>query len=211
MSLKVVRIPDGDAWGRLMEAWGALLDRYQALTLSAPDPDVAYWHREESLTGLLATAAWQIEGAGVEGAGLVEFSTTRTWPLPEESGTGAGDAWLRIGDRWYTVEAKLCWSSSRIRASLTQAKEDLGSLPESDRGEWGVAVCYCVPELKSPPRAGLMEKLGEDLAAEFPEEELVVVYTPHGSAPEHGGLFYPGVAVVGRVVRWSHGGESKTS
>ena len=206
MPLKVVRLPEGDAWARLMETWGGLLDRYHALALRAHDEDVAYWHREESLTGLLATAAWQIGGAG-----LVEFSTTRTWLLPEESGTGAGDAWLLIGDRWYAVEAKLCWSSSGIRASLTQAKDELGSIPEGDRGEWGLAVCYCVPELKSAPRASPMEELGKNLAAEFPEEALIVVYTPKGSTPEHGGLFYPGVAVVGRVVPWSPGGQSKTS
>ncbi len=194
MQIQTLRVAEGDDWKRLVEAWGDFLDRYEML--SRPDLDVGYWHREESLTGLLASAAWKSGGAG-----LVEFSTERTRMLPEESGTGYGDAYLWIGRQWYTVEAKLCWSAPGIEASLVSARDDLLSLRAEDRAGRGLVLVYCVPAVRDRPRPGLIEQLGKDLTHQFPAADLVVAYTAKES-PTWGGYYYPGMVAVGNLEPW---------
>ncbi len=171
MQIQTLRVAEGDDWKRLVEAWGDFLDRYEML--SRPDLDVGYWHREESLTGLLASAAWKSGGAG-----LVEFSTERTRMLPEESGTGYGDAYLWIGRQWYTVEAKLCWSAPGIEASLVSARDDLLSLRAEDRAG-GPAV------LAALTRAGRGDRAGDEKERRHEREgdEKRPNAAPHGSDP----------------------------
>jgi len=196
MPMEIGRLPDKEGWADLIRAWGVLLDRYEEL--SAADYDVGYWHKENTLTALLASAAWQSGGAG-----LVEFETQRTRILPEQSGEGSGDAWLKIGKVWYSVEAKLCWTPDEIEGNIQVAHDQLLTLPESHRADFGLALCYSVPEIKGKSRVGLIEGLGKDLARRLPEASLVVSYKPlKTEAPEHVGAVYPGMAAVGRIVDW---------
>ena len=196
MPVESLRVPDREGWTSLIDAWGSLLDRYETATVA--DEDVAYWHREESLTALLATAAWQSGGIGV-----VEFETQRHRMLKEQSGAGAGDAWLRVGKSWYALEAKLCWVPDEIKSNLEAAQTDLSTLAPGDRADFGVALCYCVPSIKGKARDGLIATLARDLGRRFPESSLVVAYTTQRRpAPEHQGCAYPGLVMVGKVIEW---------
>ncbi len=198
MPLEKLRVPN-DAWTNLVHAWGVLLDQYERLASQPPaaDYDVAYWHGEQSITGTLASTAWQSGGAGI-----VEFETKRLRLLPEQSGGGSGDAWLLIGKSWYTVEAKLCWIPDDVRSSIEAARSQLDMLPQEDRVGAGVVLCYCVPEVRES-RAGLIDGLAGELARLYPNCELVVAYTPlRKQAQEHQGKTYPGMVVVGEIVEW---------
>ena len=189
----------GVEWEGLVKAWGEILDRYEVL--SADDGrDVAYWHSEDALTALLATAAWQIDA----GAGLVQFSTVRRRATPEESGKGFGDAWLRLGQRWYAVEAKLCWAAHEIKTSLELAIGDLWSLRPEDRAHGGLALCYCVPSISSAPRVDFIKETARDAVRQCPDAEFIVAYMPKGSVPrdEDEGYIYPGMVAVGQLVSW---------
>ena len=59
MPVDIVRLqlPDTEGWGDLIRTWGGLLDRYEEL--SAADYDIAYCHKENTLTAMLAAAAWK--------------------------------------------------------------------------------------------------------------------------------------------------------
>ncbi len=145
MPLYKLKLPAGEGWSELVDAWGKLLGDYARLV--EPEKDVAYWHNEQTITALLATAAWQTGGAG-----LVEGATHRVRLLPEQSGSGAVDAWLKIGKHWYSLEAKLCWIADETKACVTAARSDLEALPADDRADCGIAVCYCVPATKGKMR-----------------------------------------------------------
>lgn len=110
MPIESHRVPQGEGWASLIDAWGRLLDQYEKFTNNT-DHDVAYWHGENAVTASLASAAWQNGGAG-----LVEFDTMRQRLIPTETGEGRGDAWLRVGEQWYTVEAKLCWTNEYVKS-----------------------------------------------------------------------------------------------
>src|SRR5881409_3873855 len=184
MPLHKLKLPAGDGWSELVDAWGKLLGDYARLV--EPVEDVAYWHNEQTTTALLATAAWQTGGAGI-----VEGATQRVRLLPEQSGSGAVDAWLKIGKRWYSLEAKLCWIADETKACVTAARADLEALTSDDRADAGLAFCYCVPATKGKMRDGLIEGLARDLAKNVPAAQLVVGYAPeHRNAPEHGGYLY---------------------
>ncbi len=192
MPLELVREPEGDDWARLLRAWGRILDEYEAR--SVPEPDVAYWHSEQALTSLLAMAAWEVGGVG-----FVEFSTERRRDPAEEPVLGWGDAWLRVGTKWYAVEAKLCWGFSHLEPSLALAVGDLWSLNPEDRAAGGLALCYCVPEVSGRASEEVVRRLARDgsLSAMF----FVATYTPKGSVPTHEGFAYPGMLAVGRLLR----------
>jgi hypothetical protein len=175
------RLPAGRAWEKLIQKWGYLLDEYERLASADGAPDVAYWHHENTITGLLTTAAWQIGGAGI-----VQFSTGRVYEAPEESGIGFGDAWIGVGERWYTVEAKLCWRPADIDSFLKLAAAQLETLPpESYQNTERLAVCYCVP-CRSQRTTGIpATKLAEDVARRRRDADLVVAYEAVGAPPSH--------------------------
>lgn len=176
-------------WKELFDAWAGLLDRYETV-----GQDVVYWHHEPAITSLLVTAAWKSNGAAI-----AEFSTERR--RPGEQGTGAGDAWILVHNRWYAVEAKKCDSVDVITGQLQLAVADLWSLPERDRADAGLALCYCVPcRLTSVT----VEQLAHH-AAQLPDIDFALAYTPKGAVPEWDGYKYPGMITAGRFVDWSTG------
>lgn len=148
MPLERLRVPKRDGWVEVIDTWGGLLDRYEE---KAGD-DVAYWHGENSLTASLAAAVWLAKGVA-----LVEFETKRIRRVQEQSGSGAGDAYLYVGKDWYTVEAKLCWYSDELEPYLGLACSNLQTIHPPDRaGTHALALCYCVlyiPEGKPWTRA----------------------------------------------------------
>lgn len=177
-----------------MKVFGDLLDQYEAATIPS-ERDVAYWHTELTITGLLVAAAWQ---AGA--VALPEFETVRRWHGIEEESVGRGDAWIRLpADAWSTVEAKLCWSFNEIDESFRQATEDLMSLQPSDRGNAALALVYCVPQLPLGTGADAVRRLAHEVLT---DAGLVVAYTTPNAAPDAEGHVHPGLIVVGRYFDW---------
>ena len=176
-----------------MDSWGAVLDRYEQLS----EDDVGYWHGEASLTASLVAAAWRSGGLG-----LAEFETKRVRRIREQSGKGSGDAYLRIGEGWYTVEAKLYWDLDGIEVGLEAARVDLRTLDVASRAGSPVALCYSVPMVpdESPPH--LITSKASDLLRQIPELDLLVVHTPLAQVREHDGYTYPGMIALGRIRQW---------
>jgi len=193
MPLDKVQVPDRGGWATFMDSLGALLDRYEELS----EDDVGYWHGEESLTASLVAAAWQ--GGGL---GLAEFETKRVRRIREQSGKGSGDAYLRIGEDWYTVEAKLCWDLDEIETSLEAARGNLRTLDVSSRAGSPIALCYSVPMVPDQSPAHLIASKARDLLRQIPELDLLVAYTPLKQPPEQDGYTYPGMIALGRVRQW---------
>jgi hypothetical protein len=192
MPLWVERASMDDGWAKLLAKWGELLDEYQKLT--ALERDVAYWHSEPTLTALLATSAWQTGGAG-----LVEFETERTRHFGAESGAGRGDAWLKVGQRWYAIEAKLCWMAEEIKVGLEAATADLTRMRKEDRADEALAVCYCVTELLTAPTQDFIRALTTKTARMLPDAVLIAGYVPSdGLAPGHGQRSFPGLITAAR-------------
>jgi hypothetical protein len=203
MPIERHRVPHGEGWASLIDTWGYLFDKYEKV--SNPDNDVAYWHGENALTASLASAAWQNGGAG-----LVEFDTKRQCLNPAESGGGRGDAWLRVGDRWYTVEAKLCWSDT-VKNCLGDARTQLSMLPKEDRANVGLILCYCVPEFPPDAPQGTFATLAADLERRFEDAELFATYGPVAKMPpRYADKVYPGMVVVGKIVPWGAGSATLT-
>ena len=108
MPLEALRVPERDRWPTLINAWGGLLDGYEEIARD----DFAYWHGENSLTASLAAAAWLANNS----ATLVEFETKRIRRIREQSGSGAGDAYLALA-RTGTPLRRSC-AGTRTRLSI---------------------------------------------------------------------------------------------
>src|SRR5262245_48235037 len=54
-------------WSDVLASWLQFLERYEVASKEAPD--LAYWHVEQSLTGLLGAAAWSERGWSLEAFG----------------------------------------------------------------------------------------------------------------------------------------------
>ena len=88
--------PSRPFWVAVVRDWLRLLGDYEHAVPS--DADLAYWHGERPLTGLLGVAAWQIGGWSLE-----EFCADRKRKDSDETGKGRGDLWLGWGpsfDGW---------------------------------------------------------------------------------------------------------------
>lgn len=192
------RLSTGNGWRELLSAWAELLDQYQQLAEQSGDPDVAYWHSEPALTGMLVSAAWQSGGAG-----LVEFDTKRRRPDLDASGPGLGDAYLLVGTKWYAVEAKLGWSIDEASEALNAAVTDLWSIRPADRAKCGLAVCFYTPQLSARPAAHVLEGEVRRLGERIPSATFLVGYTPIGEVPrDEDGNWWPGLVAIGQDVPW---------
>lgn len=114
--------------------------------------DVAYWYGERSLTGLLAAAAWLMP----DGWSLEEFTGERSKGKKPKVTPGRGDLWLQIGQRKFTVEAKVTWPEQlgnierwkgRVETKLGRAFSQLSQLAKPYRYGVPLAVCYVVPAI----------------------------------------------------------------
>ena len=85
--------------------WLQLLKTYETYeTKSDDDSDLAYWHGERPLTGLLAAAAWKISGWSLE-----EFGVRRKGPNSDHATEGRCDLQWGLQESQTTVEAKIAW------------------------------------------------------------------------------------------------------
>jgi hypothetical protein len=197
-----------DGWGGLLRRWGTLLDQYERL--AGIGKDVAYWHGERALTGILAAAAWQIQGGG----SLEEFVGRRgpqSHPRP-----GRGDAWIVTGGVWYCIEAKqysvygtpraaIRGTETRLRSAVRQLR-DLSRDYKTDRA---LALCYVLPgvswqgaEASNTKWREYSEALGDHFKA---DGTMVASYKSPGETSgrfryEGDGVLYHclGVILVGR-------------
>lgn len=139
-------------WNDLLKRWLTFLGTYERVGDSHGNPDLAYWHVEKSLTGVLGSAAWAINGWSLE-----EFCTDRA--VGDSTSAGHGDLWLGRDDASATVEAKMCWIDHNVQDpqrsvldALGEARTQLDSLdPETQFGQL-VSVCYIVPWYQKPKR-----------------------------------------------------------
>jgi len=199
-------------WLSLLRLLGRLMDTFQASASGEP----AYWYGERALTGLLAAAAWKMK----RGGSLEEFLSLRRHGRKNSS--GRGDAWVFVGNHWYTVEAKVKWPRSTsskailkaVSDGIGEAKAQLSSLDSAyKRGTTKAAVCYIVPELEvgvgdRPPSANQARESFLKVRDELDASNVVLAsYWHQGKLPRHrdrkeGKTFmYPGVIVV--VTWWS--------
>ena len=189
-------------WQRLLYRWSALI----AATTDEGD-DVPYWYGERTLTGLLGAAAWRLP----RGWALEEFTGLRGKRLKTKS--GRGDLWLGLGNRTYTIEAKVRWPPGNprnavqyARAAIMEASEQLWQLSRQYRLGTLIAVCYLVPcPMKDGPYA--KRDRGADMIATVKREFrggrwLAASYFPNYEPPTDNGRVYPGVILIGRVVSW---------
>ncbi len=107
-----VFVPSGfdnqSLWSDLLKRWLTFLEAYERVCDSHNDSDLAYWHVEKSLTGLLGAAAWAINGWSLE-----EFSAERI--AGSTRSAGHGDLWLGRERAIVTVEAKMCWIDHNVQ------------------------------------------------------------------------------------------------
>jgi hypothetical protein len=126
--------------------------RTSALAIPPRDFDLAYWHVEESLTGLLGAAAWAINGWSLE-----EFCTGRV--AGDSRSAGHGDLWLGREHANATIEAKMCWIDHNVQepeqcvlSGLAEARAQLYALDGDCQVGQLVSVCYIVPWYQKPKR-----------------------------------------------------------
>ena len=201
-----VCVPSGfsnrSLWTDLLTRWLAFLGTYKRVCDSHDDPDLAYWHVEKSLTGLLGSAAWAINGWSLE-----EFSTLRV--TGDSTSTGHGDLWLGRDHADATVEAKMCWIDHNVQDqekcvldALGEARTQLVSLdPECQFGQL-VSVCYIVPWYQKPKRGENGRKAIMSLQ-DFGREQgfVTAAHWAVSANIEDEGRKYPGVLLVGRKER----------
>lgn len=188
-----------DFWNDLLDYWLSLLEKYERVCRSHGDPDLAYWHVEKSLTGLLGAAAWSVKGWSLE-----EFSTRRGDADSESA--GHGDLWLGRNEAKATVEAKMCWIDHRVldlekalSDKLNEAQTQLFQLEKDSQFGRLMSVCYVVPWYTRPRRKGsgiraimALERLSR--AAGW----ATARYTTAADEIEEHGRKYPGVLLVAR-------------
>jgi hypothetical protein len=201
-----VSVPSGfgnrSLWSDLLTRWLTFLGAYERVCDSHGDPDLAYWHVEKSLTGLLGSAAWAINGWSLE-----EFCTDRV--AGDSTSAGHGDVWLGRDHADATVEAKMCWIDHNVQDreksvldALGEARSQLNSLdPECQFGQL-VSVCYIVPWYQKPKRGENGRKATLSLE-NFGRAQGFVTAT-HWAVTENiedAGRKHPGVLLVAREER----------
>lgn len=193
-------------WKSFFEAWCAVMDRYTELF---DGHDLAYWWDERPNTSYLAGAAWKLGGAAIEEFGVDRHSGTKT-------SKGRCDLWIKVPQLKLEceIEAKMIWGRTfdttlrNVTKRINEASKQLQS-PYTDpdrmaeRASVGIALCFICPEVRSP-------KEGEDMLKELynhfgncteKNKYLVAVYTPpQGTEIVDAHKYYPGVALIGKMV-----------
>jgi len=187
-------------WSVVLEIFGKLLHEYNS------GQDIAYWYGERALSGLLSAAAWRAK----DGWSLEEFSGLRR--TGGRQSTGRGDAWIGIGTRTFTVEAKIIWPQgpidtaiSDVRNQLNIAGDQLDSLAGVYQVDVPVAVCYAVPELNMSGRHATRDHI-KQFFTEVPRKlttsnRCVGSFWYKTDPPNYKGKLYPGIIVVAQF--WS--------
>jgi hypothetical protein len=114
---------------------------------------VPYWYGERTLTGFLNAAAWKSRGLALE------ESAAARGPVRKPR-AGRIDSYIVLGKpkTWYQIEAKVAWPSkpgakglqmaaTYVRRELNNAEEQLYSPADDYYGDFGLALCFIVPEL----------------------------------------------------------------
>jgi hypothetical protein len=188
-------------WVDLLKGFKKYLDRYRG-----DSDDVAYWYGERALSGFLASVPW---AAWAEGWSLEEFTGLRKDRKKQDRNPGKGDLWIGIGEKEFTVEAKVAWSNGPIlttindvRNKLKEAKRQLDALDTKYRVGFPAAVCYVVPSLASKTygtpshQDQFFSKVPKMLAT---SRRIVGAYryeNDKNEMPNDAGRLYPGLIVV---------------
>lgn len=187
-------------WNVVLEIFGRLLHEYNS------SHDVAYWYGERALSGLLSAAAWRAK----DGWSLEEFSGLRR--TGGRQSTGRGDAWIGIGKRTFTVEAKIIWPQGPVDTAISDVSNQLkiaGDQLDSLAGVYQVdipcAVCYAVPELNMSGRHAARNHI-KQFFTEVPRKlttsnRCVGSFWYKTDPPEYKRKLYPGILVVAQF--WS--------
>ena len=192
-------------WASLLRMFARFLDIY-----NEPPVDVAYWYGERALTGLLAAAAWKLNGWSLE-----EFTSLRK--RGKQDAAARGDAWFKVGRTAFTVEAKTRWPQGtdpdglvkvieRALAAASRQLKNMGSVYKAKTMK--AALCYVVPAIPVESFSGKFRHIQKTFA-ELPkilgsDHTAAVSYWYAQKAPRHkdptDGKFYvyPGVIVVAR-------------
>jgi len=195
------QFPQREFWIDLLNKWCELLKRYEA-----DKSDVAYWHGERPLTGLLGAAAWTLSG----GWSLEEFSTKRE--SGSGKGPGRGDLWIGRGESNATVEAKIYWVGGTILTAkedlgkrLDEAAEQLQAVGKKNREGDPVSVCYVVPWYDVPEGKDRGVKAINELETWARGESMVTAkhFAATDVRTKSKGSEYPGVLLVAEKVEWS--------
>jgi len=192
-------------WSRILRRLKRMLDEY-----NTPPGDAAYWYGERALTGLLAAAAWKLNGWSLE-----EFTSLR-WKGQKEK-TGKGDAWVGLGGIAFTIEAKVRWPQdtsldswqNNVDKGIAEASQQLKDLaPKYKTGTIKTAVCYVVPQILtskfSKKKRELFTTFKKLPAAVCNAQTFAASYwysrnPPKFKNPRNGKLYvYPGLVVVAR-------------
>jgi len=190
-------------WNDVLMQWLELLKRYESG--SGDDFDVAYWHGERPLTGLLGAAAWMLQ----DGWSLEEFSTKRKFESYKIH--GRGDLWFGRDKENSTVEAKIYWAGETIGTAkkyllerLDEAAAQLRSLKKNNRNGDPVSVCFVVPWYDAPKgKTRGLETLAK-LEKWAREESLTTAkhIAAANACITSKGSEYPGVLLVARQESW---------
>jgi len=185
---------------RLFNEFGSLLSRYDT-----PPREAAYWYGERALTGLLAAAAWRLK----DGWALEEFCGVRV--NRKKIGSGRGDLWVGVGQKCFTVEAKVIWPGGNSETAVIDAKRKLGlakrqlsCLHREYRVGRPLALCYVVPEFNRNGRSDRQEeKFVKKLAAGLMDRNIMICsFEYRKSCPRYKGKNYPGVILVAEQSQW---------
>lgn len=183
--------------------WLELLHRYESG--SGDDFDVAYWHGERPLTGLLGAAAWMLQ----DGWSLEEFSTKRRFE--SHKSLGRGDLWFGRGKENSTVEAKIYWAGETIPTAkkylverLDEAAAQLRSIGKKNRNGSAVSLCFVVPWYDAPK--GKTRGIDALTKLEQWARDKSLTTAKHIAAANaritSKGSEYPGVLLVARQESW---------
>lgn len=195
------QFPQRQFWTDLLNQWLGLLQRYES-----DKSDVAYWHGERPLTGLLGAAGWMLP----DGWSLEEFSTKRK--SKSGKGTGRGDLWIGRGDYEATVEAKIYWVGGTISTArddvlkrLNEAAVQLRAVNKKNRAGDPVSVCYVVPWYDAPEGKDRGVLAINELEIWARGESLATAkhFAASGVRTKSKGSEYPGVLLVARKETWN--------
>ena len=205
MNFKIHSLPKSlrsAGWEQLLSEWSRMINSSVDLSEHA-SRDVVYWYGERALTGLLAAAAWRIDGWSLE-----EWTARRGRGKAE--GAARGDLWLATENGQFTVETKVSWPCSTwavahkyARTRIKEARHQLRSMDRDYRFGKPIALCYIVPAIAVK---GAYNK--DDLINEFftkiPKQRkdfnISASYRPKGPCPEFDNRKYPGVILVGHLL-----------
>ena len=210
--------PHREAWLKILKEWQVVLGSYVSqrnIGLGEPYQDLPYWYNEWASASFLAGAVWRLQGSVLsEGSFVSKPGHAQGAQYPKRC-----DLWFRIeGSTPFTcsLEAKQIWPGiatheavSKVKEALSIATDQLRRLGQDDCGDYGVAVCFVAPMIKGSkdnPGGAFSEwhRLFDLITKEYrTSEQILVAYEP----PELANTFwedshYPGVALVGQVVKW---------